>query len=177
MSTYLLHYCLMFIKTWYILVLMESIAYQKSHVRELFNEISFLNLKMLCMWNLGTIYLLLTTLLVKCLKNATFGQIFVFLETLHCKVYMSKIQTKKKIVVCPFFLKITNIINIRFYHIANMSLVFSIINLVVGFWIHTCKYDSTNCPAEFFCHSFKLLLHTGMVYNYVLLLLVSIMYW
>lgn len=57
---------------------------------------------MLCMWNLGTIYLLLTTLLVKCLKKATFGQIFVFLETLHCKVYMSKIQTEKK-VVCPFF--------------------------------------------------------------------------
>lgn len=96
MSTYLLHYCLMFIKTWYILVIMQSIAYQKSHVRELFNEISFLNWKMLCMWNLGTIYLLLTTLLVKCLKNATFGQIFVFLKTLHCKVYMSKIQTEKK---------------------------------------------------------------------------------
>lgn len=169
----------MFIKTWYIVVLMQSIAYQKSHVRELFNEISFLNWKMLCMWNLGTIYLLLTTLLVKCLKNATFGQIFVFLETLHCKVYMSKILTEKKKfisqVVCPF-LQITNIINIRFYHIANMSLVFFIINLVVGFWIHTCKYDSTNCPAEFFCRTFKLLLHTGIVYNYVPLLLLSIMY-
>lgn len=32
----------------------------------------------------------------KMFKNATFGQIFVFIETLHCKVYMSKIQTEKK---------------------------------------------------------------------------------